>query len=209
MGIVIELQQEALYKDTDILSLLRKAYLVARKLHLKDFEAWINREMNGYGPDDEVPKYHIYRGEIKAWNPYHGWVPVICDRELPFTIYECRDSISNLIAILEKKQGAAIAFPNELNAYLSKNSNSPMPTKYQLQLSLNLIYGTLEAIRNRILDWAITLEENGIVGDGLQFTRDEIERAQNQTVNNITNVFGNITDSQIQQGSNHSTQERL
>lgn len=51
MAIVIELQQEALSKDTDLLSLLRKAYLVARKLKLKEFEEWINHELNGYGLD--------------------------------------------------------------------------------------------------------------------------------------------------------------
>ena len=34
-GIVIELQRDALSSDSDIISLLRKAYLIARKLDLK------------------------------------------------------------------------------------------------------------------------------------------------------------------------------
>lgn len=46
--IVIELQQEALKSDFDILNLLRKAYLVARKLKLNEFEKWIDSELNGY-----------------------------------------------------------------------------------------------------------------------------------------------------------------
>jgi len=209
MGIVIELQQEALNSNTDILSLLRKAYLVARKLHLEEFETWLNREMNGYEANDEVPKYRIYHGEIKAWNPYHGWVPVLFDKEVPLTTHACRDPVSNLITIADKDQGAALAFPNELNAYLSQHSNFPVPTKYQLVIPINLIYDTLETLRNKILDWAITLEENGIVGDGLQFTQEEIKKAQNPTVNNITNIYGNIIDSQIQQGTEHSNQKKL
>ncbi|MBR3153723.1 MAG: hypothetical protein IKF10_01815 [Lachnospiraceae bacterium] len=32
--------------DADLLGLLRKAYLVARKLKLRDFEEWINHESN-------------------------------------------------------------------------------------------------------------------------------------------------------------------
>ena len=42
MGIVIELQKQAIDTDSDVVSLLRKAYLVARKLDIKDFEEWIN-----------------------------------------------------------------------------------------------------------------------------------------------------------------------
>ena len=46
--IVIELQHEALKSNFDIMNLLRKAYLVARKLKLQEFEDWINNELNGY-----------------------------------------------------------------------------------------------------------------------------------------------------------------
>ncbi len=38
MGIVIELQREALDENISIESLMRKAYLVAKKLGLKEFE---------------------------------------------------------------------------------------------------------------------------------------------------------------------------
>lgn len=38
-GIVIQLQEEALSNESDILSLLRKAYLIARKLKLQEFQA--------------------------------------------------------------------------------------------------------------------------------------------------------------------------
>ena len=54
-GIVIQLQREALDENVDIETLLRKAYLVARKLQLKDFEEWISSEQNGYNGD--VPDY--------------------------------------------------------------------------------------------------------------------------------------------------------
>ena len=45
--IVIELQHEALKSDFDIMNLLRKAYLVARKLKLQEFEDWVNNEFYG------------------------------------------------------------------------------------------------------------------------------------------------------------------
>ena len=42
-GLVIELEKEALDEKISVESLLRKAYLVARKLKLKEFEDWINK----------------------------------------------------------------------------------------------------------------------------------------------------------------------
>ena len=75
-GIVLELQREALSKDANIESLLRKAYVIAKKLKLKEFEDWIQLEQNGYG-SREVPEYRYVQGQIKARNPYYGWIPVV------------------------------------------------------------------------------------------------------------------------------------
>lgn len=79
-GIVIQLEKEALDESVSIESLLRKAYLVARKLKLSDFEEWINNEQNGY--KREVPDYRMIHGEYRAWNPYRGWIPVILTPEM-------------------------------------------------------------------------------------------------------------------------------
>lgn len=59
-GIVLELQQEALSKDANIESLLRKAYVIAKKLKLKEFEDWIKQEQDGYETD--VPQYRYIGG---------------------------------------------------------------------------------------------------------------------------------------------------
>lgn len=63
--------------DHIIRNLLRKAYLAARKLKLQEFEDWINHEWNGYKDLDKIPDYRLLRGELKAWNPDHGWISVI------------------------------------------------------------------------------------------------------------------------------------
>lgn len=69
-GIVLQLQTESLSDSADIETLLHKAYLVARKLKFKDFEAWITNEQNGY--NEEIPSYRTISGQIKAWNSYRG-----------------------------------------------------------------------------------------------------------------------------------------
>jgi hypothetical protein len=70
------LQREALDEKARVTSLLRKALVVAKKLHIKDFDTWANRELSGYSADDMTPSYRLLRGHVMAWNDYRGWVPV-------------------------------------------------------------------------------------------------------------------------------------
>lgn len=207
-GIVLELQHEALTQDGDILSLLRKAYLIARKLHLTDFEQWVNKELNGYNVGDKVPKYRHLSGEVKAWNPYRGWIPVVFDREYGLNIHESRDSIANLIDVYGKanKNMAVINFPASINSLL--NRSSPIETKYALFISTNQIFNIVESVRTAILEWSIILEENGVIGAGMQFSKDEKEIAAHTPIinNYTTNFLGNVSNPQIQQGTADSEQ---
>lgn len=211
MGIVVELQQEALSKDVDLLNLLRKAYLVARKLGLKEFEEWLSHEMNGYGKEDEIPKYRIYHGEVKAWNPVYGWTSVIFedvrDQNL-LSEHKSREPIASLVDTYKNSEGkmAMVHLPDFINELFA--DSAPFPTNYALFLPLNYLFATFESIRNTILDWSITLEENGIVGDGLVFSDEEIKSAKESRVitNYITNIYGNVDNTNIQQGTSYSKQ---
>ena len=78
-SLVHEFQRDALDRGIHITDLLRKALLVSRKLKIKDIEAWINNELNGY-TENSIPDYRIVYGELKAFNPYRGWLPVMVDK---------------------------------------------------------------------------------------------------------------------------------
>lgn len=208
--IVLQLQQDAMSPNVEILSLLRKAYAISKKLNLADFSAWLYSEMNGYSASIDVPDYRIAYGEIKAWNPYHGWVPVIFDKTTAFHKRDIRDSIASLKSVFDnsKDQYCLYPFPSEINSYLSQYS--PLTTKFSLFVSNNLIYNVLEQVRNKILDWAIVLEENGIEGYDLKFTEEEKARAINTPVivNYINNFYSSVIDSQIQQDTMDSSQSQ-
>ena len=76
-SLVLDLQQEVLKPDCDILNALRKAYLIAAKLKLAEFDSWIMFELNGYdGNHLRPPQYRTVKGSLKARNPYNGWIPV-------------------------------------------------------------------------------------------------------------------------------------
>lgn len=61
----------------------------------------------------------------------------------------------------------------------------------------------MSTVRNKILDWALLLEENEILGENMTFTEKEREIASNtQVINNYTNNFyADVKDIGIQQGN--------
>lgn len=210
MAIVLELQAEALKSDIDILSLLRKAYLVAKKLGLKDFESWIYKEMNGYSNTDLIPEYRKIKGSLKGLNPYTGWIPtLINDSELEnlLTLRDIFDSIPSLNSLL--KQGSKeLSIPLNGNACHIISKFFKFETEYILSISPNCVENIIERVKNEILDWSLILEENNILGENLQFTYEEKEKAHTvpQITNYVSNFYGDVSDSKIQQGANHSLQ---
>lgn len=76
-SIVLELQQDALNRNVLTSDLLRKALVVARKLRVQEIQTWLDLELNGYGDGADIPDYRKIWGEVRAWNPYHGWQPVV------------------------------------------------------------------------------------------------------------------------------------
>ena len=101
MSIILELQQAATSSDVDILNLLRKAYLVARKLKLRDFTKLIDHEMNGYGEDDDTPQYRYHQGPLVISNPYNGEILALNSRLLKPISVPSRDSIASLQSLIE------------------------------------------------------------------------------------------------------------
>jgi hypothetical protein len=159
MALILELQSQAIDSNTDILTLLRKALLVARKLNLKEFDVF-----------DSIP------------------------------------SLNNLLDTKEKHfisslSGSANVSLSELFKY---------DTKYQIELPRNSIVNIIEQVKNKILGWALILEENGILGEGLSFSKEEKKVAQEEDkiINYVTNIYGDVSDSQIQQGTKRSKQEK-
>lgn len=201
-GIVLELEREALDENVGIEALLRKAYLVARKLKLTDFEKWINNEQNGY--EGEVPEYRMIGGEYKALNPYRGWIPVVLPANVAKVIAKVplHNSISSLCDVYNTSEGSiSFTVGAEITKFLNKSSDG-FDTKFSFYSSRSEIYRIISTVRNKILDWALLLEENEIFGEGMTFTEKEKEIASTaKVINNYTNNFyGNASEVDISQG---------
>lgn len=193
-GIVIQLQEDAINGNVDIEELLRKAYLVAHKLDIKDFKEWIENEQNGY-KTAKVPNYRIIGGKIRAYNPVYGWVPVVFedDSSKYFETFNINCPIATILdsynaSKLDNKPVDFILPPGYEQLL---NSHTPgFGTNYIFRTSTSEMMKIISAVQNHILNWALLLEDNGIKGDGLSFNNEEKESAKNASmVNNYTNNF--------------------
>ena len=210
-GIVLELQKEAMDKNADIESLLRKSYVIARKLKLSEFEEWIQCEQEGY-EKKEVPEYRMIQGQLKALNLVRGWIPVVMESEMAekaFTKTKLPNSVSELYDLYQNAKNSILVMnlAAEMNKYASKCCG--FNTQFRLEFGKNQVYSILSRVKNNILDWALTLEENGIVGKDYSFSDEEKKIAQEkiEITNYITNFWGNATEVQMQQGNVDSQQD--
>ena len=205
-SIVIELQKEALDPGVKTSDLLRKALVVAKKLKLIEFESWINNELNGYSERRDIPKYRLIRGEIKAYNPFRGWIPTYFeDSAMQETLSkrENGQSISELEALISKQSGSGMLqmpFPAELQKSLMVVGGHEFPTTMFFPASS--VVKILDAVRNIILNWALKLEEDNVLGENFSFSPNEQKKAAHSQ--NINNFFGPVNQSQIQQGGSES-----
>lgn len=202
-GIILELQANALDENVSVEELLRKAYLVARKLQLKDFQNWVEDEQNGYD-GKKVPGFRYISGSYKALNPARGWIPLMLSPKVEAVISKMPINypLSQIENIYDNNNGTITFTPNaEIQQLLNQSIDFPFDTAFSYRADSSEFYRILSVVRNKILEWAILLEENGIVGQGLSFSEREKEMARNsEGITQYTNnFFGNIEKADFNQ----------
>ncbi|MCW5212511.1 hypothetical protein VU04_06340 [Desulfobulbus sp. TB] len=216
---VIQLQEYATDEQHDVSELLRKALLIATKLKLFDFKEWISNELNGYKDKNltnaSVPKYRIVPCDLKVIDPYRGLLPfqlVKNDPDMAKLDEECHkvyihDSVRSLQEITIQPSGnLTINFHPSTEDFLLSIQQGGMPLRPVRVVQSYQITSIIDTVRTQVLEWALVLEQEGILGEGLTFTSKEKEIAeQSVTINNIENfqgVLGNVSNSTVTQ-TNH------
>lgn len=226
-SLVLELQQLASSDSTQLTELLRKSLVVASKLNLAEFKAWIRSELDGYRCSVEVPPYRFVTTQLKARNPYHGLVPFLIE-DPEFMKQLChvpvRSSIGELTDLLagpgSHENGLNIPFSPNVAAMLMRLQGDWAQLEPVRTLGRNQVAAILDAVRTKVLDWSLELESNGILGEGMTFSdKEKLIAATSQHVNiqNFQGVLGNVSNSELVQdltmtvkaGDFHSLSEQL
>ena len=202
---VLQLQQESLDRSVSVTDLLRKSLVITIKLKLGEFESWINSELSGYAPLDEVPLYRKVKGSVKFWNPYHGWCPVIFNDPKQGEALSTRN-ITQAIAELENLANDKddkffhVPFSQESERRLCNHLNVGFETNISLITPQTEIVRIVEQVRNIILNWSLQLEQDGALGEGMSFTPQETQSAK-ETPQAVNNFYGPVHNPQIQQSN--------
>lgn len=207
-GLILELQANALDVNVRVSDLLRKALVVSKKLGIAEIERWISMELNGYDVVSEIPTYRKVRGAIKVLNPYHGWQPLNFedpDMGEKLSNREIGQAVGELDSLLENRGKGGLQVQFSQKAINSLMNSMEVPLHPTLHVPHTEIVGILDAVRNIVLNWSLELEQKGVIGEGMTFSREE-RSAAGQTTYQITNNIGSMHNSQLQQHSSSSSQ---
>lgn len=201
---VLKLQEMASSSKTDIAELLSKAKMISVKLGLSDISEWIEYELNGYPSNEVLPSYRVLKDvPIRAFNPYRGWVPCqLSGKYSPGS--EMHDALTtayipnSISMVIEYTKMDNILFgdlPGPFAEFIQKATG----TKFRMAWCFNQaqMVNVLSSVKSKILDWALLLESKNILGEGLQFSREEKNEAIEMTVNNnnTNNFHGSVNNS--------------
>jgi len=215
-SLILELQKEAMDSRIKLSDSLRKALIIASKLNLEDFRKWIKKELMGYTKDDQSPDYRKIRGSVKYFNPYHGWQSVLFKTSKSQDILSTRangQSIAELEELLStSKPGDMLTMqisPEILNKAFPEAIELNMPPC--LVVGHTEIAGIIDSVRNILLEWSIKLEKDGILGDGISFSKEEKNKAStiNYQIGTFSGVIGNVQSSNLQIGDYNSIHSEL
>lgn len=217
MSFIEEIQNAAVDSNTDLATLLRKCKLLAARLGSQPLENWLLWESNGYPDEVEVPNYRIWPLEVKGqfFGPFGSEIqnvpiPLACLPERArdhYRNYKSRQSIASIEEMLRLNEGGILVVSTSdlavtLGKKVYRNYNC---VRAWAEFSIGHPIELLNAVRNRILDFAIAVwKESPTAGEqpGLSDKKIEPDR--------VTQIFYNIVylgtaiNSPIQQGGAHA-----
>lgn len=207
---VLELENDILNNNLNIVSILRKAHLIAIRFHLLDFDKWIQKELNGYSTDDAIPNYRTIEGKLMAKNPVRGWIPVIisnkeiCDNLCKRTI---TNSVSELIKLGNMKNGdLIIQLPLDVQKMLNESFETYSFYECAVFMPKAAIGDIEEKVKNTLLEWCAKIESDdsiSIIEKSERELDDKRKPLQNSGINVVAGNNSTIVIPAVYGGENN------
>jgi len=206
MSLLREIQDAATNESADLSTVLRKCRILASRLKHYGLKQWTQFELDGYPSTENLPKYRIQRCHsfgnfVGAFNRQA--------RHVPIPITSIPEELRDTLTLLHFQQGVAAlremvenadqgTLQNRWPADASKLfGSSIIQTMYLMEawndVPTNVVVGILDTVRNRILNFALEIEEEnpnaGDVSSGLP----TMAQAKVQQIFNTT-IHGNVAN---------------
>ena len=182
VSLVLDLQRLAAESDTSLTELLRKAKIVAVKLNIDEARTWIDHEIDGYPEAVVLPGYRVVPCELRGLNLVRGWQPVRWDEanvlQQYFSVALMRDPIANVQAYAAGGNVQQANLTQDDVDRLTRLGNEELAgVQLARFFSRANFIGILEAVRSKILDWALALEKRGVLGHDMSFDEGDKQKA--------------------------------
>ena len=202
MSLLNQIQDDLTSPSSNLSDILRRAKVLASKLKSSELRAWVKLESEGYESSEDLPDYRqMYLGLLGTYKgPYGGGInnAPIPLMNLPddvkewATKFEIYDNVATLEEMLrQSKNSFQYYHPPELTKLIEHNIGRQPPlvlvetfktvTRYTLT-------GVVDNIKNRLLDFVLELQEQGINPDEPNSTATDQDLVRGAVVNHI---YGN------------------
>ena len=166
MTLLRQIQDELASSDVDVVAVLRKCKILARRLHSDQFAQWVDWELNGYPADAEVPAYrtvhpvHYASFSNGYWSiQQHPISTLLIDKEWrrhfePFLYRAGIEAVKALAA----SDGGGMLQRNDLR-FLLKYKAVDLPChQFWSKISEVELKQIISAVTNRLLDFVMDIE---------------------------------------------------
>ncbi len=203
MDLLRDIQQSVVESTTDLPSILRKCRIFAARLMNQEFINWVQSELDGYNPDEELPDYRVIScnsyGNFSG--PYGSGltnvpIPILSiPEEYRDYVSEVRfrQGISALNSMIEKDAGSLkFAWPPNLLPIVGSEIYERMVLlNAWFSLDKFKIISIVETVRNRILNFALEIESS-IPEEWIDSSKSA--PVLDEVVSNVfnTNIWGNV-----------------
>lgn len=233
MGLLAEIQQDALDDGTPVATLLRKVMVLASNLDSEVLEDWVRHELNGYPKNGDVPKYRAISINFKASGadvirqyqrmPIAQLVVEDAAKNPDISTFRCRQAIGTISPEdLKKSDGTLrVNFDNYLPLIQNQLEDGVVLFAFWGEIPSSQVYGILDAVRSRVLDFALSLKKKypeAAEVDGLITKTPEVEHVLTQIYN--TTIHGDVAgpvgnnggasiNITVNQGNKHQLRQEL
>jgi hypothetical protein len=177
-SIIEQIQRDALDPKVRVSDLLRRVKLAATKLGLGVVEDWVERELSGYN-SLALPEYRIVHGRPMFQRPSTGAWEQIGGHVEGISVRYIAQTVASLEELANAPEGATIHYPFT-DAMLEKlnESNDTHGWIAVLEVDRSTIVSILDRVRTLVLDWALKLEQAGVLGTEFNFDAADKAKAQ-------------------------------
>ena len=231
MSLLDQIQEDLTSPSSNLPDILRRAKVLASKLKSPELRDWVKLESEGYENKEDLPDYRqmhlitlgIYKGPYGSGinNAPIAMFNIPEDVQEQATKFELYYNVATLEEMLRSDKGDFRFYhPLELTALIAHHIGRlpPMVLAQTFNpLSRYTLTGVVDNIKNRLLDFVLELQEQGINPDDLESKEANPEVVREAVVNyiygdnNVVAIGENISQevSTVQKGDINSLIDHL